>query len=130
MCEHTRRNQTSNPPKSKLGLIMLARMGDLHELPQQIFRAYAGDLETPRRDQPLSNPCPRISPRTSLPPIVVEGGQYRIGRVLGECSSVSSVNAAGTASSNSVTEISRSSAQTFGERPTRTRRTKQYRSGG
>jgi hypothetical protein len=70
---------TSNPPKSKLGLIMLARMGDLHELPQQIFRAYAGDLETPRRDQPLSNPCPRISPRTSLPPIVVDGGQYRIG---------------------------------------------------
>jgi len=57
MSEHARRKSaTSNPPKSKLGLIMLARMGDLHELPQQIFRAYAGDLETPRREQPLSNP--------------------------------------------------------------------------
>jgi hypothetical protein len=74
MCEHARRKAaTSNLPKSKLGLITLARMGDLHELPQQIFRARAGDLETPPREQP------RISPPTSLPPIVVDGGQYRIG---------------------------------------------------
>ena len=49
MCEHARRKTaTSNLPKSKLGLITLARMGDLHELAQQIFRARAGDLETPR----------------------------------------------------------------------------------
>jgi hypothetical protein len=57
MCEHARRKSaTSNLPKSKLGLIMLARMGDLHELPQQIFPARAGDLEMPRREQLLSNP--------------------------------------------------------------------------
>jgi hypothetical protein len=48
MCEHARRKAaTSNLPKSKLGLITLTPMGDLHELPQQIFRARAGDLETP-----------------------------------------------------------------------------------
>ena len=80
MCEHARRKTaTSNLTKSKLGLITLPRMGDLHELPQQIFHARAGDLETPPRQQPLRNPGPRISPRTSLPPIVVDGGQYRIG---------------------------------------------------
>jgi hypothetical protein len=57
MCEHDRRKAaTSNLPKSKLGLITLPRMGDLYELPQQIFRARAGDLETPPREQPLSNP--------------------------------------------------------------------------
>jgi hypothetical protein len=57
MCEHARRKTaTSNLPKSKLGLITLPRMGDLHELPQQIFRARAGDLETPPREQPLRNP--------------------------------------------------------------------------
>jgi hypothetical protein len=57
MCEHARRKTaTSNLPKSKLGLITLPRMGDLHELPQQIFRAGAGDLETPPREQPLRNP--------------------------------------------------------------------------
>jgi hypothetical protein len=55
MCEHARRKTaTSNLPKSKLGLITLPRMGDLHELPQHIFRA--GDLETPPREQPLRNP--------------------------------------------------------------------------
>ncbi len=57
MCEHARRKAaTSNLPNSKLGLITLTPMGDLHELPQQIFRARAGDLETPPREQPLSNP--------------------------------------------------------------------------
>jgi hypothetical protein len=51
---HIAHGSFSNLPKSKLGLITLPRMGDLHELPQQIFRA--GDLETPPREQPLRNP--------------------------------------------------------------------------
>jgi hypothetical protein len=35
-------------------------MGDLHELPQQIFRA--GDLETPPREQPLRKPQHHLVP--------------------------------------------------------------------
>jgi len=48
----------------------------------------------------------------------------------GERRSGSSISAAYSAPSNSLTEISRSSAQTSGERPTRIRRTKQYRKSG